>query len=168
MPELRDGQTHPVQGSTRSWEIKRVGDVYSCSCPAWRNQSRNPNYRTCKHIQAFRGSDAEEQRINPHMVPLRPTHPVLHQSLTLPRAVQPSVQTTESFRQWANQKAASLKAAPAPPERPRNAWDRLVTFDPVFDTESVPETPTASEEDGGSEKLSRVKLSRVKPALKPS
>jgi hypothetical protein len=27
-----------------------VGGVYSCTCPAWRNQSTAIERRTCKHI----------------------------------------------------------------------------------------------------------------------
>ena len=40
MPDLADGQSALVQGSGRTpYTLKNVGGVYSCSCPAWRNQS---------------------------------------------------------------------------------------------------------------------------------
>ncbi len=40
MPDLQDGETVEMKGSAaKPYEIKNVGGVYSCSCPAWRNQS---------------------------------------------------------------------------------------------------------------------------------
>jgi hypothetical protein len=40
MPDLQDGQSVEIQGSARlPYILKNIGGVYSCSCPAWRNQS---------------------------------------------------------------------------------------------------------------------------------
>lgn len=40
MPDLADGESTSMQGSgAKPYELKIVGGVYSCSCPAWRNQS---------------------------------------------------------------------------------------------------------------------------------
>jgi DNA ligase-1 len=47
-----------------------VGGVYSCTCPAWRNQSLHPDRRTCKHLRKLRGDAAEEARIG-GAVPVR-------------------------------------------------------------------------------------------------
>jgi DNA ligase-1 len=64
MPDLQDGQTTKIQGSgAKPYELKNVGGVYSCTCPAWRNQSLPIERRTCKHLRAFRGEAAEEARI---------------------------------------------------------------------------------------------------------
>jgi DNA ligase-1 len=64
MPDLQDGQTAEVKGSGSSvYTIKNVGGVYSCSCPAWRNQHLPIEQRTCKHIIKFRGADAEQVRL---------------------------------------------------------------------------------------------------------
>jgi DNA ligase-1 len=64
MPDLRDGESVEVQGSgSRPYVLKNVGGVYSCSCPAWRNQSVGIERRTCKHLRKVRGDDAEEARI---------------------------------------------------------------------------------------------------------
>jgi DNA ligase 1 len=63
MADLADGQSIQVQGSGSSvYTIKNVGGVYSCSCPAWRNQSTAIEVRTCKHIRRLRGDAAEEAR----------------------------------------------------------------------------------------------------------
>ncbi len=64
MPDLLDGETTEVQGSgSKPYQLKNVGGVYSCTCPAWRNQSVTIEKRTCKHLRKLRGDAAEEARI---------------------------------------------------------------------------------------------------------
>ncbi len=64
MPDLKDGESAQVQGSARApYILKNVGGVYSCSCPAWRNQSLPIERRTCKHLRLMRGEQAERDRI---------------------------------------------------------------------------------------------------------
>ena len=64
MPDLEDGESIEMQGSgKKSYEIKNVGGVYSCTCPAWRNQSLGIEQRTCKHIRKLRGDEAEKERV---------------------------------------------------------------------------------------------------------
>lgn len=64
MPDLADGESTEVQGSGSSrYKLRNVGGVYSCSCPAWRNQSIRIEKRTCKHLKAFRGEGPEMARI---------------------------------------------------------------------------------------------------------
>ena len=36
---------------------------YYCECPAWKYQHLHPKHRTCKHILAIRGEEAEKARI---------------------------------------------------------------------------------------------------------
>src|SRR3974377_105229 len=58
MPDLADGETAEVKGSARTpYILKNVGGVYSCTCPAWRNQSLPIERRTCKHLRSFRGEE---------------------------------------------------------------------------------------------------------------
>jgi DNA ligase-1 len=76
MPDLADGQTYEMQGSGKNpYRIKNTGGVYSCTCPAWCNQSLPSNARTCKHIRKLRGDAAEEQRLATAgpLAPLKPT-----------------------------------------------------------------------------------------------
>lgn len=62
--ELKDGESVEVKGSAKKpYLIKRVGDVISCSCPAWRNQSLPINLRTCKHIRKVLGDESEKARL---------------------------------------------------------------------------------------------------------
>jgi DNA ligase-1 len=64
MADLKDGEQVEVQGSAaKPYILKNVGGVYSCSCPAWRNQSDPIERRTCKHLRKLRGDAAEEARI---------------------------------------------------------------------------------------------------------
>ena len=64
MPDLFDGQTAEVWGSgSKPYQLKNVGGVYSCSCPAWRNQSLPIDQRTCKHLRRHRGEAAEMARL---------------------------------------------------------------------------------------------------------
>lgn len=64
MADLSDGESTVVQGSgSATYTIRNVGGVYSCSCPAWRNQSTAIERRTCKHIRRLRGEAAEEARL---------------------------------------------------------------------------------------------------------
>src|SRR5512138_1482287 len=64
MADLEDGESTTMQGSgAKPYELKNTGGVYSCTCPAWRNQSLAIERRTCKHLKKLRGSAAEEQRV---------------------------------------------------------------------------------------------------------
>jgi DNA ligase-1 len=64
MPDLNDGESTEMKGSgSKPYILKNVGGVYSCTCPAWRNQSVAIERRSCKHIRKLRGDDAEEARI---------------------------------------------------------------------------------------------------------
>ncbi len=63
MPDLADGESFFMQGSgAKPYELKNTGGVYSCSCPAWRNQSLAIEKRTCKHLRKLRGDAAETVR----------------------------------------------------------------------------------------------------------
>ena len=64
MADLKDGESVEVKGSgARPYVLRNVGGVYSCSCPAWRNQSVPIERRTCKHLRKLRGDEAERVRV---------------------------------------------------------------------------------------------------------
>src|SRR5205807_4753846 len=72
MPDLKDGESVEMQGSgSRPYQLKNVGGVYSCTCPAWRNQSVGIERRTCKHLRKLRGDTAEEARLG-SALPVKP------------------------------------------------------------------------------------------------
>lgn len=64
MPDLNVGESVEVKGSAaKPYVLRNVGGVYSCSCPAWRNQSIAIERRTCKHLRKLRGDAAEQARV---------------------------------------------------------------------------------------------------------
>src|SRR5689334_24771768 len=64
MADLQDGESVEMQGSgAKPYVLKNTGGVYSCSCPAWRNQSVAIERRSCKHLRKLRGDAAEEARV---------------------------------------------------------------------------------------------------------
>lgn len=64
MPDLADGESTEMKGSgVKPYVLKNTGGVYSCSCPAWRNQSTAIERRTCKRLRRLRGDAAEEARL---------------------------------------------------------------------------------------------------------
>ncbi len=64
MADLVDGEVAHIKGSAKDpYELKNTGGVYSCSCPAWRNAGGPIDRRTCKHLKAYRGVDAEAARL---------------------------------------------------------------------------------------------------------
>jgi len=70
MPDLADGEKFLMQGSgAKPYELKNTGGVYSCSCPAWRNQSLPIEKRTCKHLRKLRGEAAEAARLGGPITP---------------------------------------------------------------------------------------------------
>src|SRR5260221_3022225 len=72
MPDLADGESFFMQGSgAKPYELKNTGGVYSCTCPAWRNQSTPIERRTCKHLRRLRGDAAEAARLG-GALPQRP------------------------------------------------------------------------------------------------
>jgi DNA ligase-1 len=72
MGDLNDGESVEMKGSgARPYILKNVGGVYSCTCPAWRNQSVAIERRSCKHLRKLRGDEAEESRLG-QVLPARP------------------------------------------------------------------------------------------------
>lgn len=64
MSELADGEAVEVKGSgAKPYVLKNVGGVYSCTCPAWRNQGGAIDRRTCKHLKKLRGEAVELARV---------------------------------------------------------------------------------------------------------
>lgn len=76
MADLEDGDTVEMKGSgANPYVLKNTGGVYSCTCPAWRNQSAGIDKRTCKHLKKLRGDQAELDRIGTDVVSVRAVKP---------------------------------------------------------------------------------------------
>lgn len=76
LADIEEGQSVEVKGSAATpYVLKNTGGIYSCTCPAWRNQSLGIERRTCKHLRAFRGQAAENERVGGAASPSRPKAP---------------------------------------------------------------------------------------------
>jgi DNA ligase-1 len=74
--DLADGETAQVKGSGSSvYTLKNNGGVYSCTCPAWMHQGLGIERRTCKHLRAYRGDEAETKRLGSIPLSGRPSRP---------------------------------------------------------------------------------------------
>ena len=105
MADLADGASTEVRGSgAKPYVLKNVGGVYSCSCPAWRNQSSGPERRTCKHLKALRGEAAELQRVGGAAAPAAAAKPAKSRSV-------------------ASAPAAEVEDGEAPPVLLAHVWD---------------------------------------------
>src|SRR5512140_2034794 len=72
MADLEDSEVFEMQGSAaKPYELKNTGGVYSCSCPAWRNQSSPIERRSCKHLRRLRGDAVETARVGAAASPAR-------------------------------------------------------------------------------------------------
>jgi DNA ligase 1 len=109
MPDLQDGQSAEIQGSARlPYILKNVGDVYSCSCPAWRNQSLAIERRTCKHLRQFRGEEAEQTRVGGAPAAAKPSStPVKAPKLLLAETLD---STTDIVGWWLSEKLDGVRA----------------------------------------------------------
>ncbi len=76
MSDLDDGESCEVKGSgTSVYTLKNSGGVYSCTCPAWAHQSLGIERRTCKHLRAYRGDEAEKLRLGSAELTGKPPKP---------------------------------------------------------------------------------------------
>jgi len=75
MADLADGESTQVRGSSGTYTLKNEGGVYSCSCPAWRHQNAAIEKRTCKHLRALRGDEAEKARLGSAALAGKPARP---------------------------------------------------------------------------------------------
>jgi DNA ligase-1 len=66
MATIASGQSVTVPG--KSYEMKNANGTYTCSCPAWRQQSRGVT-RTCKHIVEYLGEQHELSRVGYDAMP---------------------------------------------------------------------------------------------------
>ncbi|MFO0722540.1 MAG: DNA ligase [Myxococcota bacterium] len=60
--ELEEHESIEIRGSSGWYHIKRLGGVYSCSCPAWLHQGLPVELRSCKHLVAVFGEEHEKKR----------------------------------------------------------------------------------------------------------
>lgn len=60
---LAEGDSVAVKGSSSTYTLSHKGNVYMCTCPAWKNQGTPIDRRTCKHLRGYLGDDLETKRV---------------------------------------------------------------------------------------------------------
>ncbi|KAJ3172371.1 hypothetical protein HDU87_007875 [Geranomyces variabilis] len=118
---LADGDTRQVtsQTSSATYTIKRTGDHYYCTCPAWRNQGGAPvDARSCKHLKQLLGEEYENARclLNGGPPPGAPSTMVKRKGTADPAAGGP---------------AAKKAKAVAPPLLLAQSWNIATGIDPT-------------------------------------
>ncbi len=139
--DLVEGQSVQIPGSGgRSYTVKLLGGVYSCSCPAWRNQSMAIDLRTCKHLRKLRGDEAERARLDREL-PQRAIEATEAPALLLAMSFDASSHDPTGW--WVSEKLDGVRAL----------WDgqRFVSrlgnayLAPDWFTASLPDTPLDGE-----------------------
>lgn len=152
---LADGQTVVVEGSgSARYTLKNSGGVYSCTCPAWRHQNVAIERRTCKHLRAFLGEEAEALRVGAAGQP-----PV---RVEAPRA-QGNVPALLLAHRWENDVDLAGWWLSEKLDGVRAYWDgeRFISrlgnpfFAPAWFTRGLPKTPLDGELWGGRRAFQR-------------
>ncbi len=139
--EILDGEVVEVQGSAaKPYQLKNVGGVYSCSCPAWRNQSLPIERRSCKHLRSVRGEAAEAARVGGEFEVRRTKTDVEKPGLLLAQSWEDHVDPTGW---WMSEKLDGVRAY----WDGATFWSRLGNefLAPEWFTETLPETPLDGE-----------------------
>ncbi len=152
MADLEDGEQTEMKGSGKDpYVLKNTGGVYSCSCPAWRNQSIAIEKRTCKHLRKLRGDAAEETRVGGAVAPAKkPTEGDEGPKLLLAHSWE---QETDLTGWWMSEKLDGVRAY----------WDgkqfisRLgnLFHAPEWFVKGLPDHPLDGELFGGRKKFQR-------------
>lgn len=107
---MNDGETVEVQGSGKKpYVLKNTGGVYSCTCPAWRNQSVGIERRTCKHLRQVLGEEFEAARTGAAVTAaqVKAAEPKNAPPLLLAHTWDPSVDPTGM---WMSEKLDGVRA----------------------------------------------------------
>ena len=143
MPDLLGAQTAEVWGSgSKPYQLKNVGGVYSCSCPAWRNQSLPIDQRTCKHLRQYRGEAVEMARLGgvAATTPLSERHAASAPPLLLAESWNPQ---TDPRGWWLSEKLDGVRAYWDGKQFLSRNGNRYIA--PEWFTRGLPDTPLDGE-----------------------
>jgi DNA ligase-1 len=156
---LADGQTCEVKGSgAKPYVLKNTGGVFSCSCPAWRNQSTPIERRSCKHLKKVLGEAVEVARVGGDIAT-----PPLGPSESAPEAAGEKAPPLLLAHRWESDTDLTGSWMSEKLDGVRAYWDgrRFVSrlgneyFAPAWFTEGLPPIPLDGELWGGRKKFQR-------------
>lgn len=117
MKFLEEKDKHYVQGSGKSpYEIKKVGGVVSCSCPAWRNLGGSIDNRVCKHIKKEIDPTCLLPQAQTQAAPGHLSQPAATKAPTVSTAVKPPLLLAHSWTDedptgwWMSEKLDGVRA----------------------------------------------------------
>ncbi|XP_006820400.1 uncharacterized protein LOC100366927 isoform X2 [Saccoglossus kowalevskii] len=61
--KMKDGDFVDVKSGDTTYQLKRTGDSYYCTCIGWKQQTNPVDKRTCKHLGAHLGEEYEQIRL---------------------------------------------------------------------------------------------------------
>jgi DNA ligase-1 len=164
---LADGQMCEVKGSgAKPYVLKNTGGVFSCSCPAWRNQSTPIERRTCKHLKKVLGEAFEAARVGGDMAT-----PAMDPSESTPEAEGEKAPPLLLAHRWENDTDLTGWWMSEKLDGVRAYWDgrRFLSrlgneyFAPAWFIEGLPPIPLDGELWGGRKKFQRtVSIARRK------
>jgi DNA ligase-1 len=167
---LADGQMCEVKGSgAKPYVLKNTGGVFSCSCPAWRNQSTPIERRTCKHLKKVLGEAFEAARVGGDMAT-----PAMDPSESTPEAEGEKAPPLLLAHRWENDTDLTGWWMSEKLDGVRAYWDgrRFLSrlgneyFAPAWFIEGLPPIPLDGELWGGRKKFQRtVSIARLRDAL---
>ncbi len=163
MTDLADGQSTEMKGSgAKPYVLKNTGGVYSCTCPAWRNQGVAIERRSCKHLKKLRGDAAEAARVGGDAPPAQKSKAVAEDAEGAEPAVEKAPPILLAHR-WENDVDLTGWWMSEKLDGVRAYWDgkqflsRLgnVYHAPEWFLEGLPDTPLDGELWGGRKKFQR-------------
>ena len=156
---LADGQTCDVKGSgAKPYVLKNTGGVFSCSCPAWRNQSTPIERRSCKHLKKVLGEAFEAARVGGDMAT-----PAMDPSASAPEAQGEKAPPLLLAHRWENDTDLTGWWMSEKLDGVRAYWDgrRFLSrlgneyFAPAWFIEGLPDFPLDGELWGGRKRFQR-------------
>jgi DNA ligase-1 len=156
---LADGQTCEVKGSgAKPYVLKNNGGVFSCSCPAWRNQSTPIERRSCKHLKNVLGEAVEVARVGEDIAT-----PPLGPSESAPEAAREKAPLLLLAHRWESDTDLTGWWMSEKLDGVRAYWDgrRFLSrlgneyFAPAWFIEGLPPIPLDGELWGGRKKFQR-------------
>ena len=143
---MKDGEIREVWGSgSKPYVLKCIGGLNSCSCPAWRNQSKPIDQRTCKHLRKECGDAYEAARIGGAPPPLAVSMSCSVKPATLPIGVDAPQCACHQGGTCEQCRTAQAKTGA---ESPEDIVAQVMGVKPTMRSPEPQETPVSLKGDG--------------------
>ncbi|KAK7114823.1 uncharacterized protein [Littorina saxatilis] len=147
-----------VEFST-GYMLERDGDIYSCSCNEWKNQTENEKQRTCKHLKEYLGEEFDKARVTKAK---KKAYVAQHISVSVLLAHKYDEKANDPVGWWISEKLDGVRAF----WNGRCFYSRLgnAFYAPAWFTKDLPQNMTLDGELFGGRGLFQSTVSIVKTA----